>query len=131
MLDLQVDRLAFNTTEAGASAERSHNLLSRYGEPGIIMKYIKIHWIHNFKEEPEFIYSKIDKEGYEVKKVEIFKNGHYIIYSENNNSDRLAEGIYPSLEELTFEEESESMQAIEISEKEFNEVWSRYSNEQC
>jgi len=33
-VDLQVDRLVFNTTEAGASAERSHNLLSRYGEPG-------------------------------------------------------------------------------------------------
>jgi len=33
-VDLQVNRLAFNTAGAEASAERSHNLLSRYGEPG-------------------------------------------------------------------------------------------------
>jgi hypothetical protein len=94
------------------------------------MKYIKIHWIHNFKDDPEFIYSEIDEAGYEVKKIEIFKNKDYIIYSENINSDRLA-GIYPSLEELTFEEETESMQAIEIAETEFNEVWSRYNDEKC
>ena len=90
------------------------------------MKFIKIHWIHNFKDEPEFIYSAIDDERYEVKKVEIFTNGNYITYSENINSDRLAEGIYPLLEELTFEEEIESMQAFEISEIEFSEIWDRY-----
>jgi len=38
-VDLQVNRLAFNATEAGASAERSHNLLSRYGEPGVHYNY--------------------------------------------------------------------------------------------
>jgi len=90
------------------------------------MKFIKIHWIHNFEDEPEFVYSAIDEERYEVKKVEIFKNGNYITYSENINSDRLAEGIYPLLEELTFEEENESMQAFEISEREFSEIWDRY-----
>lgn len=92
------------------------------------MKYVKIHWMHNFKDDPEFIYSEIDEAGYEVKKIEIFKNGYYIIYSENINSDRLTEGKYPSLKELTFEEKTESMQAIEISETEFNEIWSRYNN---
>lgn len=93
------------------------------------MKYVKIHWIHDFKDDPEFIYSEIDETGHEVKKIEIFKNGHYIIYSEMINSDRLAEGKYPSLGELTFEEKTESMQAIEIAETEFNEIWSSYNNE--
>lgn len=51
------------------------------------------------------------------------------IYSENINSDRLTEGLFPSLEELTYEEETESMQAIEISETEFDEIWNRYDNE--
>jgi len=92
------------------------------------MKYIKIHWNHSFIDEPELIYSKINGERYEVKKVEIFKNGNYIIYSKDVNSDRLAEGKYPQLEELNFKEELESMQAIEISEKEFNEIWKKYIN---
>ncbi|MCL2682872.1 MAG: hypothetical protein FWE63_05235 [Bacteroidales bacterium] len=90
------------------------------------MKFIKIHWTHSFKDSPEFIYSAIDEEGYEIKKVEVFKSGDYTVYSENINSDRLAEGIYPSLEELTFEEKIESMQAFEIDEVEFNEIWSKY-----
>jgi coenzyme F420-reducing hydrogenase delta subunit len=95
----------------------------------IVMKYIKIHWIHNFKDDPEFIYSAIDESGYEIKKVEIFKNGDCIIYSENINSDRLAEGMYPLLEELNFKEEFESMQTIEISETEFTEIWDKYNKE--
>ena len=90
------------------------------------MKYIQIYWNHKFRNEPEFIYSAINEEGYEVKKVEIFKNGNYVIYSEDINPDRLAEGIYPSLEELTFDDETESMQAFEISEIEFNGIWDRY-----
>ena len=92
------------------------------------MKYIKIHWLHNFKDDPEFIYSAINEEGYEEKKIEIFKRGNYIVYSENINSDRLAEGIYPSLKELTFEEETETMQAFEISEIKFKEIWDRYNS---
>lgn len=37
------------------------------------MRYFKIHWLHTFIDEPEYIFSEIDEEGYEVRKVEIFK----------------------------------------------------------
>ena len=45
------------------------------------MRYFKIHWLHSFTDEPEYIFSEIDEEGYEVRKVEIFKNGNHILYS--------------------------------------------------
>lgn len=91
------------------------------------MKYIKIHWIHNFDNEPEYIYSEIDNQGYETRKIEIYKNGYYIIYSESINSDRLTEGKYPSLEELTFKDKFETMQALEIRKEEFYKIWKKYN----
>ena len=93
------------------------------------MRYFKIHWIHSFTDEPEYIFSEIDEEGYEVRKVEIFKNGNHILYSNNINSDRLVEGKYPSLEELNYEEETEVMQTIEIPKSEFCNVWLRYHSD--
>ena len=73
------------------------------------MRYFKIHWLHSFIDEPEYIFSEIDEEGYEVRKVEIFKNGNHILYSNNINSDRLVEGKYPSLEVLNYEEKTKVM----------------------
>lgn len=92
------------------------------------MKYIKIHWKHNFPADPEFIYSEIDEDGYEVRKVEIFKNGTSIVYSDKINPDGLAEGEYPSLSDLTFEEDVESMTATEINKDEFCKIWNEKIN---
>ena len=39
------------------------------------MKYIKVHWIHDFADEPEMLYSEIDSHDNEVRKVEVFKDG--------------------------------------------------------
>ena len=77
------------------------------------MRYFKIHWLHSFTDEPEYIFSEIDEEGYEVRKVEIFKNGNHILYSNNINSDRLVE----------------VMQTIEIPKSEFCNVWLRYHSD--
>lgn len=92
------------------------------------MKYFKIHWIHNFIDEPECVFSEVDEEGGEVRKVEIFKNGNYLLYSNDINSDRLAEE-YPSLEELNYEEEIESMQTIKSSKSEFCNILLKYMGE--
>ena len=39
------------------------------------MNYILLKWFHNFKNEPYLIYSEIDNQRYEVRKIEVYKNG--------------------------------------------------------
>lgn len=39
------------------------------------MKYIKVIWMHSFDDEPTELYSEIDDERYETRKVEFFYLG--------------------------------------------------------
>ena len=91
------------------------------------MRYFKVHWVHSFEDEPEYIYSEIDEEGYETRKIELFKNGKHILYSDHINSDRLTEGKYPSLTELNYGNEAETMHTAEISNDEFTMIWLKYN----
>lgn len=40
------------------------------------MRYIKIRWKHSFDNDPVIIYSEIDDNDWEVRKVEVFKDGN-------------------------------------------------------
>lgn len=84
--------------------------------------------MHSFKDEPEFIYCEINKDGFETKKIEIFKNKDFIIYSESINSDRLTEGLFPSLDLLNFQNKEECLKTIEIDRSDFYKVWNSYLN---
>ncbi|MHA6194720.1 DUF6881 domain-containing protein [Pseudomonas wadenswilerensis] len=39
------------------------------------MKYLKVEWIHDFPDEPIFIYSELDDANWELRKVEVFRDG--------------------------------------------------------
>ena len=39
------------------------------------MKYLKVRWIHESATDPVELYSEIDDQGWEVRKVEVFPNG--------------------------------------------------------
>jgi hypothetical protein len=41
------------------------------------MRYSKLVWRNHGPEFPDLIYSQIDDDGYEVRKVEVFPDGHY------------------------------------------------------
>lgn len=47
------------------------------------MKYICVEWVHDFSDQPVKIYSEIDDERYETRKVELFKDGTYGYAYEN------------------------------------------------
>ncbi len=86
------------------------------------MKYILAKWHHNNSEDPILIYSEIDDNRWEHRKVEIFKDNHYGFADHNNeiNGSRLGTEPWPDLVKLGTEPEFD---ITEISKEEFEELW--------
>ncbi|WP_203822933.1 DUF6881 domain-containing protein [Paractinoplanes ferrugineus] len=40
------------------------------------MRYWKVRWLHDLPDEPVELYSEIDEDDYERRKVEIYRDGH-------------------------------------------------------
>jgi hypothetical protein len=85
--------------------------------------YVCGEWFHDFADEPRLFYAELDDERYELRKVEVFKNGKRIRAStEDLKRDpmALADQPWPSLNEINAEAESH---AEEISAAEFEDLW--------
>jgi len=39
------------------------------------MTYLKVKWIHSHPDAPVLLYSELDRERWEVRKVEVFRDG--------------------------------------------------------
>jgi hypothetical protein len=90
------------------------------------MRYIKVLWHHDFPDEPVELYSELDDAGYEVRKVEIYRDGRsgFAEGGSSSGTTRLGEGSLPRLEEIADQEEfSPSF----IEKVEFEEVWQHAS----
>jgi hypothetical protein len=88
------------------------------------MKYLHIKWIHSFPDEPVDIYSEIDDEGYETRKVEIFPDGSigFATPFEQMLSTHLGEKPVPPLDEIACDAQ---FQPTPISKEDFERTWSR------
>ncbi len=87
--------------------------------------YQRVEWVHEFEDEPRFIYSELDDERYEMRKIEVFKDGSIVRVSEENpesGSTGLSDLPYPGTEEINANP-SEEFHAEEISKAEFEELW--------
>ena len=85
--------------------------------------YERLEWIHDHHDEPRFIYSELDDERYETRRIEVFKNGKTARAStEDLERDpmALADQPLPPPEEVNSYEE---FHAQEISAAEFEDVW--------
>ena len=85
--------------------------------------YVRGEWFHDFEDEPRFIYSELDDEGYELRKIEVFKDGSIGNASTDNpesGSTALADVAYPSIEEINAQKE---FHMEEISAAEFEDLW--------
>jgi hypothetical protein len=93
------------------------------------MKYLKIEWLHTFDDEPRVIYSEIDAEGYETRKVETFADSSFCFASEDESSGDtlLSELPVPDLDTL---ESDEEFVPQEIDKLEFERVWALARGEQ-
>lgn len=86
------------------------------------MQYFKCKWIHNFPDEPVWLYSEIDDERWEIRKVYFFRDGSkgFAAASESYGDCFLSEVPIPELAEIASEPEFEP---IEISCEEFEDIW--------
>lgn len=88
------------------------------------MIYIKVKWLNNFPNEPREIYSELNDERWELRKIEIFPDGSMIRADRWHSMDatRLAEEPIPPNEEII----KDSQFILEdISRGEFEDLWCR------
>lgn len=86
------------------------------------MKWLKVIWHHAFPNEPLELYSEIDDDRWEVRKVEVFANSLYGFADKTRSTGetRLSETKLPSLEEIAIDPQ---FQPVEISASDFEKVW--------
>jgi hypothetical protein len=78
--------------------------------------YERLAWIQDHKDESCFIYSELDDERYETRKIEVFENGRIVRAS----TEHLAVLPIPLPDEVNAYEE---FRVAEISGAEFEELW--------
>ena len=86
------------------------------------MTYLKVKWIHAYVDEPVLIYSELDDERWELRKVEIFPDGRMLYADPEVEFEKtgLSTMPLPSLEEIAADPEFEPEV---ISKAEFEKVW--------
>jgi hypothetical protein len=86
------------------------------------VKYIRVKWIHSLPNEPISLLSELDDDRYEVRKLEIFRDGSAGRASMDAcvGQTVLGELPIPSLDEINSDPQ---FQAEEITQSEFEEAW--------
>ena len=91
------------------------------------MKYYEVKWIHNEPKDPVFIYTEIDKDQWEHRKVEIWADGHkgFADKSREVGDTRLGTEAWPDLKQIS----SDPQFALkEIAKDEFESIWKEALN---
>ncbi|RBQ16242.1 hypothetical protein DP939_31415 [Spongiactinospora rosea] len=88
------------------------------------MRYLRVEWHHDFPEEPVKLYSEIDDEGYELRKVQVFRDER--LERADAETETAATGLSEvpigPVEEIDAQEE---FSASTITRAEFEHIWSR------
>jgi hypothetical protein len=86
------------------------------------MKYLEVRWRHAFPDEPTVLYSETDENGWEQRKVYVFRTGPpgYASEGESTRSVMLSLEPLPSIEDIASDIQFEPR---EISKEKFEEVW--------
>lgn len=88
------------------------------------MHYIKVRWIHSHRDEPVLLYSELDDDRWEVRKVEMFADGHcsYASATESVGSTELGLEPIPSMASIARDPQFDP---FEITKQEFEDVWAK------
>lgn len=91
------------------------------------MTYIKVYWKHNFSDEPIFLFSELDDNRNEIRKVEVYKNDlmGYAWGDISSNGTYLSECELPELGVIN---EDAQFEGIEIRKEEFEKIWKKAIN---
>ena len=85
-------------------------------------RYIAVDWRHKHADEPVRLFSEVDTRGWEIRKVEEFRDGRKLFAdaSAHSGSARLGEVPIPAISEIA---KDPQFAAREISREEFERVW--------
>lgn len=87
------------------------------------MKYVRVDWKHQHPDEPILLYSELDTKRWEVRKVEVFRDGRrgYASAVGAVGGTRLGELPIPELSEIAADP---AFVPVEITQAEFDAAWS-------
>ena len=88
------------------------------------MGYIKVKWVHSFSDEPVLLYSELDSERWETRKVEVFADGrmNYADRTTSSGDTKLSIEPLPTLDQIDADPQFEPE---EITKTEFETVWKK------
>jgi hypothetical protein len=86
------------------------------------MRYVKVGGFHELDDQPVVLYSEVNDDGYEVRKVEEYADGHRDLANKGGEtgSTFLSDVPLPGLAVINAQDE---FVGEEITEDEFEEVW--------
>jgi hypothetical protein len=86
------------------------------------MRYLEVRWHHTSPDEPIILFSETDENGWELRKVYVFRTGPPGYASERESTRSVMLGLepLPSIEEIASDLQFEPRG---ISKEEFEEVW--------
>lgn len=82
-------------------------------------------WFHDFVNEPCIIYSEIDTQRYEVRKVEVYKNETVRKYGENISDSQMELGDAAFSQNLDEINRDRQFYAKYITKEEFESIWNK------
>ena len=88
------------------------------------MKYLKVRWLHSDPNDPIWLYSEIDSNRWEIRKVELFADGRAAFAGPDRASEdpRCLLSIEPLPDSREIASDPQFL-VTEISKSEFEEVW--------
>lgn len=88
------------------------------------MHYLKVRWLHASLDEPVELWSELDGERREVRKVEVFRGGRLGFADANIEAGgtRLGEGTIPEIEEIAADPQ---FVPEVVTEADFEATWER------
>jgi hypothetical protein len=89
------------------------------------MRYIDVAWHHDHPKEPVRLVSEIDADGFEIRKLEFFRDGRvqFACNAGGSGDTRLGEAPVPPLSEINKDPEFEG---VTIDPGEFARLWGQH-----
>ncbi len=89
------------------------------------MKYIRLKWNHSNPDEPVWIFSELDANGKEVRKIECFRNGFCDVATATGSSGTASLMTLPLPDLKTLARRDPEFEPQEITKDQFEEVWTK------
>ena len=88
------------------------------------MRYIDLEWIHDFQDEPVRLISEVGHKNYELRKLEIYRDGSVGFATDNIEYGvaRLGTSEIPTIDEINAQKE---FNGCEIDKHDFDLLWNQ------